>query len=153
MRYLLEDRGDYFGILNEASDTYVAYVHPQKIDLRRGRYRIVDREGDEITAVVSIDDALGAFAAHVSAHPPHWEQRSSTEYDKKTVYGDTLRVRQNRACSWSAYRDDRELGDQDGPVRFSSAHEAQRVANLHISDGYLNLGCRTDGLCWLVAVQ
>ena len=64
MKYLLEERGDYFGILNEASDTYVGYVHPQKPGLHGPRYRIVNHEGDEIAVVRSIDDALPAFAVH-----------------------------------------------------------------------------------------
>ena len=60
MRYLLEDRGGYFGVLNEASDTYVAYVHPQKTRLHAARYRVVNREGNEITVVGSLDAALAS---------------------------------------------------------------------------------------------
>ena len=137
MRYILEDRGDYFGILNEASDTYVAYVHPHMTSLHATRYRIVNREGNEIAVVGSLEEALAGFIAQISAHPPQWERRSATEYEKNTYYGDTLRVLQRRTGGWSAYRDDRELGDSTGPMSFQDAREAQRRADLHMSDGTL----------------
>jgi hypothetical protein len=148
MRYLLEHRGDYYGILNEASDAYVAYVHPQQRSAHGERYRVVNREGTEITIVRSLNAALAGFVAHVSAHPTQWKTKSAREYEKDTYYGDTLRVRQNRAGGWSAYRDDRELFDSNGPVNFPSAGDAQRLADRHMGDGYRDSSCPTDGLRW-----
>ena len=84
----------------------------------------------------------------MSTHPSQWEQRSSTDYEKDTYYGDTLRIRQNRTGGWQAYRNDNGLGDSDALVIFETAYEAQRLADLHVSDGYFGLPSPADGLSW-----
>jgi hypothetical protein len=144
MRYRLHPVRRYFDIVVEESNTVVGHLSP----IHPG-FSVKNDQFEEIAVVTSIDEALAAFAAHVSTHPPHWERTGATEYKKDTDYGDTLLVQQNSAGGWTAYRDDCELSDNNGPVSFPTARQAQHAADLHQHDGYPNSVCPGDSLSWL----
>jgi hypothetical protein len=148
MRYRLFHYGvdDYFDILAEETSIVVGTVY-----LTDPGYRIVreaEPERKEVAIVSSIDQALPVFAAHVSTHPRQWARTGLMEYKKDTDYGETLRVQQNSVGDWRTFREDCELGDNNGPVTFPTALQAQRAADLHRHDGS-NSVCPGDNLSWL----
>jgi hypothetical protein len=157
MKYLLESRGDdYFGILNDDSDSYVGYVA-----LRGARYHVRNDESEEIAVVKSLDEVIPAFAAHYEANPPRWERESDdtmryadmapcrARYIKETQF-DPLWVDKIKPGQWLAYRNGHELLIDGGQIAiFATCEEAQRAADAHLRDGYPNSETIDDGFSWL----
>jgi hypothetical protein len=135
-------QGDDFAIVNEPRDFHAGSIRPE--------YKVRDCHGDQIAVVSSMDEAVVALAAHLSANPPQWEDGGRGSYMKvASEYSDELRVKQNRDGSWTAYRNDYELVDANGAVTFPTPCQAQRAAELHANDGHPTAVGTRDGLFWL----
>ena len=142
MGYVLERMGDnYFAIANDNSDCCVGYV-----SLRRGSYEITDYDGEFITVVRSLDEAIPALMLYIEQNPPQWECEGVTRYTKNTEYA-VLRVEWEQE-GWLAYRDDCVLMQNGQGAIFSTSEEAQRVADAHYCDGYPNSEFVFDGFAW-----
>src|SRR5262245_59561380 len=145
MRYRVYPEGERFRIFNEDANLLFGSICPRPGG-QDVRYSVENDHGDEVALVASIDEAIEAWAAYV----PPWERISSTEYERRTDYGD-LRVQQIQPGRWVAYRDGCELGDENGPTIFSTLQRAQSTGYLHVRDLYPSSSCVDDGLSWLGA--
>jgi hypothetical protein len=144
MGYLLEQRGDnYFSIANDNSDCCVGYASSRQ----DGSYDIEDDDGNVLTVVKSLADAIPTLAAYLEKNPPRWQRESATRYVKSTEFG-VLRVEQERPQEWSAYRGEYPMLRNGNPAIFASREEAQRLVDLHYREGYPNSEIIFDGFAW-----
>ncbi len=140
-KYRVTRRRDHFVIANEHRGVAAGYIEPT--------YTVLDCHAEEIAVAASVDEAVAALAAHRAANPPRWEDGGRGRYIKTTQeYCDFLAVEQSQDGRWTAFRNDYELCDGDGPKTFRTAREAQRAADLHADDEHPNAKRPKDGLRW-----
>lgn len=145
MGYLLEQRGDdYFVIGNDNSDCAVGYVFPR----RDGSYDVEDDDGNALTVVRSLNEAIPALVAYNEEHPPRWQSDSAARYIKSTEFG-VLRVEQDRPEQWLASRNNYPMLRNGNPAIFASCEEARHVADVHYRENYPNSEIIFDGFAWL----
>ena len=91
-----------------------------------------------VAVVRSLDEAIPALIAYFWKHPPPWEGTATRT--KLTGYG-VLDVEQEQSGRWVARFNGDPLLRDGKPALFATREEAQRLADLHVSDGF-------DGYAW-----
>jgi hypothetical protein len=159
--FVLKPRGEHFAIVHENYCFAVGHVYKDD-----GRYQVTRCDVPDyidITTVTSLDEAIQAFAAHYEQHPPKWfatnergwaiERPATSEapcYTKIHAFGG-LDVKRDQQGAWIACRGDSRPLLRDGkPARFATREEAQRIADLHGDDSYVNSVPINDGYSWQV---
>jgi hypothetical protein len=150
MTLSLLKRYDYYAILNEDADFIVGRVYPLG---PQGPYKVASGIGpshqqDDIGVVISLNDAIPAFAAFYKKHPVPWERESLALFWRHTMFT-SLRVEQDQQGHWRAYREDYPMLQDTKPACFATFGEAQRAADAHELDLYPNAKVIDDGLSWL----
>jgi hypothetical protein len=151
MTFLLEERRDYYAIVNYDALFVVGQVYQ-----RRGRqvlYEVISgigaRDQEFSVAIVScLEDAIPAFIDYYKKNPVPWEQERPALYLKHTMFV-CLRVEQDQQGHWVAYRDDYPILQDTKPAHFVTCAEARRAADTHELDLFPNAKIIEDGLSWL----
>jgi hypothetical protein len=151
MNYVILKNYDHYVIVNDAANVTVGRVNP--VNGLHSPYRVsfdvgpMDSETFEAVVVDSLDDAIPVLLAHYERFPPQWEL-SNNAYLKFTMFV-TLRVAEDQAGDWLAYRDDYPLLQKGKTARFVTCADAERAADVHELDLYPNAKTISDGFSWL----
>ena len=86
------------------------------------------------------------FIDDYKRNPPSWYCVQGV-YMRQTMFV-SLRVEQDPAGNWLAYRDDYPMLRAGAPARFASSKEAQSAADAHERDLFPNTAGTDDGLAW-----
>jgi hypothetical protein len=151
MSFYLLERYDHYAIVNDDARFIVGRVYPTRG--KNGSYKITSNlaspfeESDEIGIVTALSDVIPTFIDHHGRNPLRWHSVGQAVYRKDTMFV-VLRVQQDQAGNWLAYRDEYPLLRDGRPAQFASCAEAQRAADAHELDLFPNTSVIKDGLSW-----